>query len=160
MYLTTKIERFSLAYIGAVAASAGYECVESNVDFDSVDGVLKSATGARPRIEFQAKGSTRSLMKADHVTFPLSRKNYDDLRIDTLTPRVLFVVLLPDDERAWLSHSEDELTLRHCGYWLSLRGMPPVVNDQSVTVRIPRTQQVTVDQLDGLMARAERGLEL
>jgi hypothetical protein len=160
MHLTTKIERFSLAYIAAVAAAAGYECVESRADFDSVDGTLKSATGVRPRIELQAKGSTRSLKRADHVTYPLSRKNYDDLRIETLTPRLLFVVLLPDDETAWLSHSEDELTLRHCGYWLSLRGMPPVGIAQSVAVRIPRAQQLTIDQLDGLMARAERGLEL
>ncbi len=158
MHLTAKIERFSLAYIAAVAASAGYECVESIVDLDSVDGVLRSARGARPRIEFQAKGSTRSLLKADHVTYPLSRKNYDDLRIETLTPRLLFVVLVPDDEGAWLSQSEDELALRYCGYWLSLRGMPPVDDEQSVTVRIPRAQRLTVDQLDGLMAGAERGL--
>jgi Domain of unknown function (DUF4365) len=138
MHLTARIERFSLAYIAAVAAAAGYECVESIVDLDSVDGVLRSATGARPRIESQAKGSTRSLLRADHVTYPLSRKNHDDLRIETLTPRLLFVVLVPDDEGAWLSHSEDELTLRHCSYWLSLRGMPPVDNEQSVAVRIPR----------------------
>lgn len=157
MHLATRIERFSLAYIAAVAASAGYECVESNVDLDSVDGMLKSATGARPRIEFQAKGSTRSLLRVDHVAYPLSRKNYDDLRIETIAPRLLFVVLLPEDEAAWLSHSENELALRHCGYWLSLRGMPPVGNEQSVTVHLPRAQQLTVDQLKGLMAEAERG---
>jgi hypothetical protein len=157
MHLTTKIERFSLAYIGAVAASAGYECVESNADFDSVDGVLRSFRGARPRIQFRAKGSTRSLLKAEHVAYPLSRKNYDDLRIETLTPRLLFVVILPDDEAAWLSHSEEELALRHCGYWLSLRGMPQVDNEQSVTVHLPRAQQLTVEKLKELMARAEQG---
>jgi hypothetical protein len=157
MHLTTRIERHSLAYISAVAASAGYECVESRSDFDSVDGVLRSFKGARPRIEFQAKGTTRSLLRADHVSFPLSKKNYDELSIETLTPRLLFVVILPDEETAWLSHSEDELALRHCGYWLSLRGMPRVDNAQSITVHLPRAQQLTVAQLNELMAKAEQG---
>jgi hypothetical protein len=157
VHLTARIERFSLAYIAAVAASAGYELLESSVDLDSVDGMLRSATGARPRIEFQAKGSTQSLLKADHIAYPLSRKNYDELRPATIIPRFLFVVLLPDDEMAWLSHSEDELALRHCGYWLSLRGFRQVDNEQSVTVHLPRAQQLTVDQLRRLMARAEDG---
>src|SRR5262245_61750150 len=119
--------------------------------------MLKSAAGTRPRIEFQAKGSTRLLLKAGHVAYPLSRKNYDDLRGETLTPRLLFVVLLPNDEEAWLSHSEDELILRHCGYWLSLRGMPSVDNEHAVTVHLPRAQQLTTNQLKELMAKAERG---
>jgi Domain of unknown function (DUF4365) len=96
-------------------------------------------------------------LKLDHLAYPLSRKNYDDLRIETLTPRLLFVVLIPDDEADWLSHSENELALRYCGYWRSLRGMPQVDNEQSVTVHLPRAQQFTVDQLKELMARAALG---
>ena len=54
--------------------------------------------------------------------FPLSLKNYDDLRSDSWAPRLLIVVLLPTEEEEWLVHSEDELRMRHCGYWLSLAG--------------------------------------
>ena len=39
MDLNTRKERFSLAYINAVAAQAGYQVVEPPVDRDSVDGV-------------------------------------------------------------------------------------------------------------------------
>jgi hypothetical protein len=159
MYLTTKIERLSLAYVAAVAAKAGYELIESTVDYDSVDGELRSASGLRPRIEFQAKGSTRSLLKDEHIAYPLSRKNYDDLRIETLTPRLLFVVLMPDVEDNWLSHSEDELVVRHCGYWLSLRGSAEV-DQTNITVHIPRSQVLRPDQLAELMAKAEKGPEL
>lgn len=156
MHLTNKIERLSLAYVAAVAAKAGYELVESADDYDSVDGMLRAATGRRPRIEFQAKGSTRLLLKDDHVAYPLSRKNYDELRIETIVPRLLFVVLIPNEEDSWLSHSEDELIVRHCGYWHTLRGMPEE-DKATITVHLPRSQVLRPDQLADLMDRAERG---
>src|SRR5262249_18902606 len=133
MHLTTKIERLSLAYIAAVAAQAGYELNESTVADDSVDGALRSSSGRRPRIEFQAKGTTRLLLKEQHVPLQISRKNYDALRAVPLVPRLLFLVLMPAVEVDWLSHSEDELIVRHCGYWLSLRGKPEVAQE-SITV--------------------------
>ena len=37
--------RFSLAYIGAVAARAGYQVCEPVVDDDSVDGILIGQAG-------------------------------------------------------------------------------------------------------------------
>lgn len=156
MHFTTKIERLSLAYVAAVAAKAGFELIESTSDYDSVDGALRSAAGLRPRIEFQAKGSTRLLLKDDHVAYPLSRKNYDDLRIETIVPRLLFVVLIPNEEDNWLSHSEDELIVRHCGYWHTLRGMPEV-DQTTITVHLPRSQVLNPVQLAELMHRAERG---
>lgn len=157
MHVSTKMERFTLAYIAAVAARAGFEFVESQDDFDSVDGTLRASFGRRPRIDFQAKATSRDVLKADQVTFALSRKNYDELRIETITPRLLIVILMPSEEGNWLSHSEDELILRHCGYWVSLRGEPLVDNETSVTIYLPRAQRFDVDQLSGLMARAEGG---
>ena len=157
MHPNTRKERFSLAYIAAIAARAGFEFLESSDDFDSIDGLLRSAQGRRPKIEFQAKATSRDLVRADHIAFPLGLKNYDELRIETITPRLLFVVILPNDEEQWLSQSQDELILRHCGYWQSLRGMPDVVNEHSVTVRLPRTQIVSVEQISALMAKAELG---
>lgn len=151
------MERFSLAYIAAVAAKAGFEFVESQDDYDSIDGTLRASFGRRPRIDFQAKATSRDVLRADRVTFSLSRKNYDQLRIETITPRLLIVVLMPGAEENWLGRSEEELILRHCGYWVSLRGQPLVDNETSVTVDLPRAQRFNVDQLSGLMARAESG---
>lgn len=79
------------------------------------------------------------------------------MRAETVNPRILIVVLLPNDETEWMSHSEDELVLRRCGYWLSLRGQPATENSTNVTVKLPRTQLFDVDQLTGLMARAQAG---
>jgi hypothetical protein len=151
-------ERFSLAYISAVAAHAGYLLVESRpVDKDSVDGQLVGDEGRRPRIEFQAKATAREVLRGDRLLFPLSIKNYDDLRLDSRVPRLLIVVLLPTNDVEWLAHSEDELRLRHCGYWLSLAGRPATANAASISVIVPRIQMFDTAQLSALMGRADRG---
>jgi hypothetical protein len=150
-------ERFSLAYISAVATHAGYQVVEGRpIDKDSVDGHFEGDEGRRPRIEFQAKATSASVLRLDHLVFPLSRKNYDDLRADVRVPRLLIVVMLPAREEEWLTHSEEELRLRHCGYWLSLAGWPATTNVATISVNIPRAQVFNTAQLRALMGRADR----
>ncbi|TMQ03035.1 MAG: DUF4365 domain-containing protein [Deltaproteobacteria bacterium] len=52
-------------------------------------------------------------------------KNYDDLRhTDYVTPRILVVVFVPEQVADWTTHTEQELTMRYCAYWASLRGLP------------------------------------
>jgi len=151
-------ERFSLAYISAVAAHAGYLVDEPpGPDKDSVDGVLMGDEDRRPRIEFQAKATSQDVLRGGYLAFRLSVKNYDDLRANLLWPRLLIVVVLPSDDTDWLVHSEDELRMRRCGYWLSLAGQPATMNRRTVTVRIPQLQVLSSSQLRELMARANRG---
>jgi hypothetical protein len=151
-------ERFSLAYISAVAAHAGCLVAEPpGPDKDSVDGVLMGDDDRRPRIEFQAKATSQRVPRGGHVTFRLPIKNYDDLRADLLWPRVLIVVVLPVDDAEWLVHSEEDLRIRRCGYWLSLRGWPATTNRRTVSVRIPRSQVFNTAQLREMMSRANRG---
>lgn len=156
MNSNNKKERFSLAYIAAVAASAGFDLVESRVDVDSIDGILISHEGRRPRIEFQAKATARDVIGAETVTFPLPTKNYDELRADVIIPRLLILVVLPEREEDWLTHSEDSLILRHCGYWLSLAGQPERENATTVTIKIPRDQRFDPMALEALMHKANQ----
>jgi hypothetical protein len=150
--------RLSLAYISAVAAHAGYQVGELHrVDNDSIDGTIMSGQDRRPRIEFQAKATAQRVRCAGDHTFRLSVKNYDDLRIDVITPRLLIVVFLPAKEADWLVQSEDELRIRHCGYWLSLAGQTDTANRRKVSVRIPRSQVFDTAQLHELMGRVNRG---
>ncbi|WP_428261083.1 DUF4365 domain-containing protein [Haliangium sp.] len=157
MHPNTKKERFSLAYIRAVAAHAGFQVVEPNVDHDSIDGILMSDRGRRPQIHFQAKAtSNQELLGEEHLAFPLSSKNYDDLRADIINPRVLIVVLIPVSEKQWLSASEKQLSLRRCGYWMSLRGFPAKPDQGSVTVHVPRAQRFDSEALIAMMDRVEQ----
>lgn len=157
MHPNDKKARFSLAYINAVAARAGYDVVEPKVDIDSVDGMLLAHYGRRPRLEFQAKATARDVVGDEFVTFPLPMKNYDDLRMDVIVPRLLILVVLPERAEEWLSHSEEELILRHCGYWLSLAGQPERENTKTVTVHLPREQRFNPEALHTLMNQANRG---
>jgi hypothetical protein len=157
MDLNDRKWRFSLAYIGAVAAHAGYQVTEPHVDKDSLDGILIGQEGRRPMIGFQAKATGRDVLKPEHVAYPLSLKNYNDLRADTMIPRLLIVVVVPELRDEWLAHSEEELRLRRCGYFLSLSGRPARDNTTTVTVHLPRTGMFTSDQLSVLMGRAELG---
>ena len=100
MHPNERMERLSLSYIEAVASYAGFQVVEPKLDNDSVDGILIADIGRRPRIEFQAKATAQDIRTGDQINFPLSIKNYDDLRIDSITPRILVVLLMPDEERS------------------------------------------------------------
>ena len=153
-------ERFSLAYIEAIASHAGYHIVEPRLDPDSVDGILMGDSGSRPRIDFQAKATSRDVLRETHLIFPLPVKNYNDLRADSRNPRILIVVLMPNDISRWISQTRDELCLRHCAFWISLDRGPATRNTHSVTVRIPVANMFSSDQLTELMEKAERGESL
>ena len=91
------------------------------------------------------------------VRYPLNLKNYNDLRINALVPRILVVVLVPENLADWLVQSEDELLMRHCGYWVSLRGLPETVNATTVTVELPRSNQFTVEAVVSMFQRISNG---
>ena len=152
-----QMEQLSLAYIRAVAADAGCQVTRPEPDIDSVDGVLMSSFGRRPRIEFQAKATAQTIFRGDELHFPLPVKNYNELRADTRTPRILIVLLMPEEESHWLHQTDDELCLRHCAYWHSLEGQQSTLNTSSVTVQIPAINMFNSQQLVDLMQKAERG---
>ena len=162
MDLNAQKEQFSRAYVFAVAAVAGYATYTPSVDDDSIDlGIARKGGGATvrsPRLEIQLKCTAAATPPGPVIRFPLSRKNYDDLRdIRVLVPRILTVVLVPDDPGAWLAQSDQEMAMRRCGYWLSIRGMPDTENSISVTVEIARAQMFSVDSLRRMMDRISQG---
>ncbi|MEG4395751.1 DUF4365 domain-containing protein [Microcoleus sp. BROC3] len=67
------------------------------------------------------------------------------------------IVLVPDSQEDWLRQSQQELSLRYCGYWASLRGLPPTQNQNTVTVQIPIQNIFNTDALKTLMQRIESG---
>jgi hypothetical protein len=47
-------------------------------------------------------------------------------------------MVLPEDEAQWLSQSLEELVMRRCAYWVSLRGVEPTTNQRTIRIRMPR----------------------
>ena len=157
MDTNTQKERFSLSYIQAVATRAGYVVEETRVDRDSVDGVLLADFGRRPRIEFQAKATSRDVVRGNNIHFPLSLKNYNDLRLDAINPRILIVLLMPQQVQEWVNQTDEELCLRHCAYWLSLEGRPETQNISNITVQVPLANRFDIEQLNDMMEKTATG---
>ena len=125
------------------------------MDRDSVDGTFKTDLGKRARIEFQAKSTERDLVRDNHVHYPLTIKNYDDLRLEAINPRILIVLMLPANIDHWVGQTHEELCLRHCAYWLSLRGAPASSNQTSITVYLPLANIFDSTQLVSMMQSTE-----
>jgi hypothetical protein len=156
-------QQFSIAYVHAIAARAGYACQANLVDDDSVDVTLAAAglvhhqaVFRSPRLEVQLKATSQDILRDDHLAFPLPIKNYNDLRERTLVPRLLVVLLLPPGVGDWVEQTEEHMICRRCAFWQSLRGSPEVPNEKSVTVHLPRVNRLTVEGLGTLMQRAAR----
>jgi len=157
-------EQFSNTYLQAVTSVAGYSLYKPFVDDDSVDWGIAAKGGLgivrAPRLELQLKSTSRDVLEDNTVRYPLKLKNYDDLILNGYaTPRILVVVIIPENLTQWLKQSLEELCLRQCGYWVSLLGMPPTTNTTNITVTIPRTNQFTVPALQSIMLGISQGVK-
>ena len=70
------------------------------------------------------------------------------------------MLVLPEEEADWVSQSVDELILRRCAYWFSLRGSEPTTATSSRRLFIPREQVFSVQALQDLLRRLTEGEEL
>ncbi|MBI5059350.1 DUF4365 domain-containing protein [candidate division KSB1 bacterium] len=81
--LSSRKAQLSLAYIRAIAAGAS--CVVDHVenDIESVDVTIKSLTkGSKvrwPKIDVQAKCTSKAVLESSDFSFTLDTKNYEDL---------------------------------------------------------------------------------
>ena len=152
-------EGLSLVYVKALATRAGFVTSTPKPDRDSVDLRIQAGGPRRPALDLQLK-ATADLGKPQAGFLPLRLpiKNYDDLRADTQTPRLLVVLELPKDESRWMTVTTEELILRRRAYWLSLQqGHDEIVEQQTVTVRIPEDNVFDVEALRALIKRSRKG---
>lgn len=161
---TWRMEQFGRSYVEAVAAVAACSVSRPSVDDDSVDLTFARRTTLghirSPKLDAQLKTTgSEEAMRVDDLVFPLSIKNYDDLRpVNLAVPRILIVVLVPPDIDEWILQDESQLLLRKCGYWFSLRGAPSVMNQSSKTVHIPKTQVFGPTSLSDIFERLSGGM--
>ncbi|KQR76590.1 hypothetical protein ASG35_16270 [Burkholderia sp. Leaf177] len=158
----------SYAYLHAIASHAGVNCKISNRHDDNagIDAIL---TGWEPfpnggaLTEVDIKVQLKATVKVpfddgESLSYFLSgTQQYDALRREThASPRILAVLFLPPNAEDWLEHSEEQLVLRKCAYWVSLRGAPATNNTAGVTVKIPKKQTFDGVGLMHLMASISR----
>ena len=151
-------ECFGDAFLLAVASVAGCAVAAPLPDNDSIDWTLSCRLSFRPKLDVQMKTFIGDNGAGDIIRYSLKRKNYDDLILpDLFAPRILVLVIVPQNVEDWLSMSDEQLVLKKCAYWVSLAGLPATDNDTAVTVSVPRTNLLTPEALCGMMQRINEG---
>ncbi len=154
-----RMEGLSLVYARVLAVRGGYSVSVPEPDRDSVDLHIQAGGAYRPALDLKLKATARIGEARDgFMPFRLSIKNYDDLRVETQTPRLLVVLELPRDEARWMIVTAEELALRRRACWLSLqRNHDEVTDQETVTVRVPERNLFDVETLHELMERSRAG---
>ena len=153
-------EALCRAYVRAVAALAGVTICEPENDY-GIDMALRAITArenkrrdASVQLDLQLKSTTRANVTDTHAIYDLEVENYHDLRApEAVCPRILVVLVLPAEEPRWLSQTPEELVIRHCAYWMSLKGFPDTTSTSTVRIAIPTANVFSVAALQAIMQR-------
>ena len=104
-----KEEELSRIYARAVAAGAGYVTSVPEYDRDGVDLQIRAGGDMRPAIDLQLKATINLEDKGgEHLRYPLPVRNFDLLREDTQTPRLLVVLALPKQGPVAEAHRKED----------------------------------------------------
>jgi hypothetical protein len=158
-------EALCRAYVQAVAAQAGVATSIPSPDY-GVDLSLRSVEqqeqrhrDARLQVDLQLRSTTRAIVSSDSVGYDLDVRTYEYLRELSPIRCLLVVLVLPDDEERWLTQTVEELTVRHCAYWSSLRGAAPTSAASSVRIATPRPQVFSAEAVRSILNRLRQGEE-
>lgn len=161
-------EELSICYLKTIAAINGIALEPQLHDEDSIDVILKKTVMVSSgtsfisliSVQLKATSSTSQYSIGDNeITYKLKVKNYNDLCGSATTPVILALLILPDDASEWVAWDEEELILKGKMFWLSLRGQEKSENTDTVTVRIPLANRLSIDSIEGLLqTAAEEGV--
>lgn len=154
-------EDLSISYLRAVAAKAEVVFDLKHRDVNSKDANLSKSIiidGERfeADLNVQLKSTySKSLYSDDGktITYSLKAKNYNDLCRKTTTPIILCLLILPEDKEQWVMQTLDELTMKHCMYWLSLQGMSETTNTGTCSIKIPKENVMNAKSLNDLLSQ-------
>jgi hypothetical protein len=151
-------EDFGEAYVRSVAAAAGCRLENVKRDYDGIDAycVRYGDDGTIPdaALNVQLKSTHNVRSYVDELSYSLPIGNYNKLRVRrSNAPSILILVVVPADPTDWTEQDEEDLHLFRAGYWANLLGKPAVSNKTHRTVRIPRANLFTVEELDAIMSR-------
>ncbi len=96
-------------------------------------------------------------MDSETIRFDLPIKNFDDLRAECVIPRILVVVLVPENTDDWILQDDAQMCMRHCGYWISLANEEPRSNYSTARITIPKVNMFDCENLTSLMNQASTG---
>jgi hypothetical protein len=160
-------ECLSLAYVQAVAGSAGVNLAAQRTHDYGIDGSFRSVVNIRSRrvesgfaVDFQMKATTVWEFDGSDVLYDLESKTFNDLaeRDAKAASCILILLCLPKSQAHWVQSTEDQLVLKHCCYWTTIIDAP-TPNLSKKRIRIPRTNTLTSRSINAILD-AERNRRL
>lgn len=158
-------EALCRAYVHAVAALAGVGTSVPMPDYGvdlSLRNIEQRGTrhlDGRLQLDLQLRSTTRANVTDTDVSYDLDVQTYDFLRESSQIRCLLVVLVLPEAETLWLTQSPEELIVRHCAYWRSLRGLGPITATSSTRIALPRSQVFSVPAVREILNRLSQGGE-
>jgi hypothetical protein len=161
-------EDLSVAYISAVAAKAGFDCgnpmrhdygVDIEINPIEIDDFGNRITCGMP-LRVQAKASHNFIPHSDgFIAYDLKIRNYNILARETGRgpPIILILYCMPPTEDEWLDIQDNSTTLKHCGFWISLRGSEKCHNMATKRIKIPLEQVFNETSLRRMMEAIQAG---
>lgn len=138
----------------------------SEDDMDSIDVTIKAkgylvedSISYSPNLAIQLKATStvNTNEGASDFGFHLSLKNYNDLiPVKTNIPRILCVLLLPNNLDESIIQTPEKLTILKCMYWYNLKGMPKTTNESGKTIRIPLINIMSCEILKEMMIKISK----
>ena len=148
-------EQFSKAFVHAIASASGFTLIKYETDFDGIDIGLSEAHGGTIRtpyqIDAQLKCTSSRIISGSNIVYELDARNYNFLAGIFSRPRILILVVVPDDHAVWLDGKEDSAKFQYCAYWTSFSGEPKTANTSSKTIHIPRDKIFNTQNLSQMM---------
>ena len=161
-------EELSKAYIQTVASYAGYTVQHTDRDNDGVDSVIKSngkpaddsiLTSVSVEVQLKSCCSEEHIFKNEdgNIVYDIKSRNYNFLVDSNRQLDIILILLyLPSDKQNWISHSIDELIVRKCAYWISLKGLEKTNNNGTKRIIIPKENVFSPDALHQIMVKLSK----
>ncbi|WP_397602084.1 DUF4365 domain-containing protein [Silvanigrella sp.] len=158
----------SYAYLHAVASAAGFTCslptrLEDNL---GIDVTLRTGSKLDPEsklydfsVDIQLKATMKQLKtQQDKIEYSFRGiKQYDKLRSkNNANPKIVILLMLPENKEEWLSISSKQLILKNAAYWVSLYGALESENATRQTIYFPTSNLLTVTSLNDLMIKISK----
>lgn len=158
--ISDRQDLFSVSYVRAVVAAAGFNFSKTELDRNSDDLHIEHLQRDEfvpyyGRLLVQIKCTyAHTISEDDTIHYPLPIRNYNHLRMERIEPRILIVVLVPRPElteEPWVECVERNTLFRYRAYWHSLMGLEARDNQETVTVKVPASNSFDVDAVRMLM---------
>lgn len=165
MPISTKSqEEISISYFSAVAAKANAAPEIKRRDEDGIDAfvtkniALADGVSLDSTISFQIKtvysSSNYHFDSNADIIYKLKVKNYNDLVRGSNLEKYLALLIMPSDPETWVEQTSDQLTIKKCMYYVSLKGLLPSANEETVSITIPKENVFDVSHLNSLLYEA------